>query len=167
MKKILAALLFGALAAAPAAAAEEPSSAPLFAATLPDADGKPVALAALRGKPLIVNFWARWCSPCRTEIPELVAAHERFGPRGLTVVGIALDDNGPNTRDFIKAYGMAYGNLLAPDQGIGLMQALGNEKAGLPFTLVIDRNGAIIGKKLGPMKQQDIETYAARLLGSP
>ncbi|MDR2239041.1 MAG: TlpA family protein disulfide reductase [Zoogloeaceae bacterium] len=146
----------------PAAAAL--SADALFAAALHDADNAPFAFAQLRGKPLIVNFWARWCVPCRKEIPELSAAHDRYAKRGLTVVGIALDDNAEAVRDFTKAYEMRYTRLLAKEGGIALMQAIGNPKAVVPFTLVIDRQGKVLNIKLGAMTAAEIEASAKQLL---
>ncbi|KAB2843329.1 MAG: TlpA family protein disulfide reductase [Burkholderiales bacterium] len=147
----------------PLAAAAADASA-LFAAKLYDLDDQPFALAQFEGKPLIVNFWARWCGPCRKEIPELAAAHERYAGKGLVILGIALDDKAEATRDFAKAYDMNYRGLLAKDIGIALMQSLGNPKAVVPFTLLIDRDGQVIGQKLGPMSAAEIEAAAQRLL---
>ena len=121
------------------------SSAPLFAAALHDADDRPFALEQLRGKPLIVNFWARWCAPCRVEIPELVKTQDKYRKRGLVVIGIGLEDKAESVRDFMKAYEMSYTVLLARDGGIELMKALGNTRAGLPFTVAIDRRGEPAG----------------------
>jgi thiol-disulfide isomerase/thioredoxin len=89
-------------------------------------DDKPVALESFRGKPLIVNFWARWCAPCRVEIPELAKTQDKYARRGLTVIGIGLEDKAESVRDFMKAYEMNYTVLLAKTGGIELMQALGN-----------------------------------------
>jgi thiol-disulfide isomerase/thioredoxin len=139
------------------AQADMPSSAPLFAATLHDLDDKPAALAVWRGKPLVVNFWARWCGPCRAEIPELLKARAKYKARGAEVLGIGLEDKPEAVREFAKAYEMDYPVLLAKEQGIALMQALGNAKAGLPFTLAVDRHGKVVYKKLGGMKPADIE----------
>ena len=155
---LAAALLWLPLTAAAADAAA------LFAATLHDLDDKPFALAQLKGRPLIVNFWARWCGPCKKEIPELAAAHDKYAKNGLVVVGIALDDKVEATRDFAKAYEMRYTGLLAKEGGIALMQASGNAKAVVPFTLVIDRHGNVVGSKLGAMSHAEIEAAASQLL---
>jgi thiol-disulfide isomerase/thioredoxin len=140
----------------------------LYATTLMGIDGKPMALAAYRGKPLIVNFWARWCGPCRTEIPELQKAHDKYKKQGLVVLGIGLENSPEAVRDFMKAYEMNYPVGLANDvndtKGIWLMQTLGNQRAGLPFTLVINRQGEIVTRKLGVMKPEDIEAAASALL---
>jgi thiol-disulfide isomerase/thioredoxin len=141
------------------------STAPLFAATLHDYDDKPFAFEKLRGKPLIVNFWARWCGPCRQEIPELAAAHDKYAKSGLVIIGIALDDKAEATRDFARAYEMRYTGLLAKEGGIALMQAIGNPKAVVPFTLAIDRNGKVVGSKLGAMNKSEIEAAARQVLG--
>lgn len=164
MARVLLSLLFGLLLAPAAWAQAQPSAEALFAATLHDFDDKPFALAQLRGKPLIVNFWARWCGPCRKEIPELAAAHDKYAKKGLVVVGIALDDKVEATKDFAKAYEMRYTGLLAKEGGIALMQASGNPKAVVPFTLVIDRKGVVVGSKLGAMNHAEIEAAARQLL---
>lgn len=136
-----------------------PSSALLFAATLNDLDDKPVALERYRGKPLIVNFWARWCGPCRVEIPELIAIRQAHKGK-LEVLGIGIEDKADAAKEFAKAYEMDYPVFVARDKGIPLMQALGNTKGGLPFTVVIDRNGQVVQKKMGIMKKADLEAAA-------
>ncbi len=145
-----------ALFSALATAQEMPSSAPLFAATLNDLDDKPVALERYKGKPLIVNFWARWCGPCRAEIPELIkyrAAHKGK----VEVLGIGIEDKAEPAKEFAKAYDMDYPVFVAKEQGIPLMQALGNTKAGLPYTLFIDRHGQIVQRKMGIVKKPDFD----------
>jgi len=159
MKKLFAAGLF-ALFAVAASAQETASAAPLFALTLHGPDDKPMALALLKGKPLLVNFWARWCGPCRKEIPDLAAMHAKFRGQGLAMVGIAIEDatNRDSVREFAKAYEMNYTLLIGGvEQGIELMRALGNAKGGLPFTIVIDQRGRIVAQKLGAMSRAEME----------
>ena len=171
MKNLVPALifsLFSALTLGPAfvsvaVADEMPSSAPLFAATLSDLNDKPVALERYRGKPLVVNFWARWCGPCRAEIPELIkfrAAHKGK----IEVLGIGIEDKADSAKEFAKAYEMDYPVFVAKEKGIPLMQAMANTKAGLPFTVFIDRNGQVIQKKLGLIKKTDLDAAADLLL---
>jgi thiol-disulfide isomerase/thioredoxin len=136
----------------------------LYAARLTDLEGKPASLERLRGQPMIVNFWARWCAPCRGEIPELARLDERLRNRGLVVVGIALEDNLPNAREFAAAYDMRYASFAASGDGIALMRALGNGKAVVPYTLVVDRGGGIVASKAGPMTREELERHAARVL---
>ena len=162
MSKLFASLIF-CLFSGLAAADELPSSAPLFAATLNDVDDKPVALERYKGKPLVVNFWARWCGPCRVEIPELIkfrAAHKGK----VEVLGIGIEDNAEPAKEFAKAYDMDYPVFVAKDKGIPLMQALGNTKAGLPYTLFIDRNGQVVQRKMGIVKKADFDAVQDILL---
>ena len=164
MRALLAAAVF-VLFSASTAAEEMPSSATLFAATLNDLDDKPVALERFRGKPLIVNFWARWCGPCRAEIPELVRV--RNANKGkLEVLGIGIEDKAEPAKEFAKAYDMDYPAFVAKAQGIPLMQSLGNTKLGLPFTVVIDRNGKVVQKKMGLMKKADLDAAAELALAA-
>jgi len=162
VKTRFAALAFSLLASL-AGAQEMPSSAPLFAATLNDLDDKPVALERFKGKPLVVNFWARWCGPCRAEIPELIkfrAAHKGK----VEVLGIGIEDKAEPAKEFAKAYDMDYPVFVAKEQGIPLMQALGNTKAGLPYTLFIDRNGQVVQRKMGIVKKPDFDAAQEALL---
>ena len=163
-KSALAIRRFLALALLATGFAHAASSDALFAARLVTSENKPIALESLRGKPLIVNFWARWCAPCRVEIPELAKTQDKYGKRGLTVVGIGLEDKAESVRDFMKAYEMNYTVLLARDKGIELMQALGNAKAGLPFTVAVDRHGGIVASKLGAMNRTDLDAAAEAAL---
>jgi thiol-disulfide isomerase/thioredoxin len=136
----------------------------LFAATLTGLDDQPVALAQWRGKPLVVNFWARWCGPCRTEIPELIKLRQQYRAKGLEVLGIAIEDKVESVRDFAKAYEMDYPILLAKDKGLPLMQALGNVKMGLPFTVAVDRQGKLVVVKLGGIKADELVAAAEAAL---
>lgn len=86
------------------------------------------------------------------EIPHLIEAQEKYGPRGIVFIGAAVEDNADSVRDFAKAYGINYTVAMAgKDQGIALLRALGNKIAGLPFTIVLDRQGNIVAAKRGIM----------------
>jgi thiol-disulfide isomerase/thioredoxin len=156
-------VLLGAAAALAATAvlAEPVTGAPLFAAPLVDLNDKPATLAAWKGKPIIVNFWARWCTPCRKEIPEFIKARARHKGSPVEVIGIALEEQGGPVRDFAKAYDMDYPIVLVRDNGMELMARLGNGALALPFTLAVDRAGKIAYTKLGPMTAADLDAAFA------
>ena len=162
----IAACLF-ALLGSSANAEETPSTAPFFALSMNNLEELPVALASFKGKPLVVNFWARWCGPCRKEIPDLAEMHEKYKGKGLVSIGIAVEDaaNREGVREFAKAYDMNYTLLLGGIQkSVELMQASGNPKSGLPFTLVIDRQGKIVSQKLGAMSKAEMEAAIKQIL---
>lgn len=132
----------------------------LSAVTVSDIDEQPVKLAAFAGKPLLINFWARWCAPCRKEIPDLVAVDAKYRGQGLVILGLAVEESQYHTavRDFAAKYAVTYPVLLTgTSKGIDLMNALGNDKGALPFTVVIDRAGKPVARKLGAMSKAEME----------
>lgn len=161
MRLLIAAVVFALLS--PLTVKAEISAAPLFAATLSTPDNQPAPLAAYKGKALVVNFWARWCSPCRAEIPELIKFRQAHRGK-IEVLGIGLEDQPAAVREFASAQRINYPLFLAGTQGIPLLQALGNTAGGLPYTLYIDRNGRITGSKLGQLKAADLDAAAKELL---
>lgn len=161
--KHLAITLFFCLFSTLTAAQEKVSAAPFFAATLSNLDDKPVALERFRGKPLLVNFWARWCPPCRAEIPELIRFSQAHKGE-IEVVGIGIDDSAPLTKAFAREYGMSYPVFVGKEKGFPLIQALGNPRGGLPYTLFIDRNGRVIQTKLGLITKADLDAITPQLL---
>lgn len=161
MKKILASLALATLSTLTIAA--QPAPEALFNSTLNDPNDKPVALERYRGKALVVNFWARWCAPCRQEIPEL-AKFARTHKGKIEVLGIGIEDKAEPVREFIARNKMDYPVFIAGDKGIPLMQDLGNSVGGLPFTLFIDRHGKLVDRKVGMIKKADLDTVAPQLL---
>ncbi len=135
----------------------------LTAAALPDLEGKPQALAQWQGKVLIVNFWAPWCPPCREEIPGFIKLQKQYGDKGLTFVGIALDE--PNrVQAYVDEIGINYPVLIGgPDAG-QLSSAAGNRLGGLPYTVVIDRQGKAVATFTGAVAEKKLETLIAPLL---
>ena len=132
------------------------SASPLFSLTLHDLNDKQVAMAKYKGKALIVNFWARWCAPCREEIPEFIRLQAVYRNK-VDILGIGLEDDAAAVQGFASQYKINYPVLLAKNEGIPLMKALGNHRGGLPFTLAIDRHGKIVYSKLGLMRKADLE----------
>lgn len=139
------------------------ASDPLLRAEMTDLDGKPAKLPLRRGRPLIVNFWARWCGPCRVEIPELVALASRDA--GVDIVGINIETDVAPVRDFARAYEINYPVLMAREGALDLMRALGNAKAGLPFTLLLDRQGAVAALRLGVMTREQLDAAVRHVTG--
>lgn len=148
-------------------AADEISSAPLYQASFNDLAGQTVALAQFRGKVLVVNFWATWCPPCRKEIPDLIEVYEHYRERDVAFLGIAVEDNRELVQDFARTYGINYPLVADKALGIELMQQLGNQVAGLPFTLVLDTQGKIVATRRGPMSAIRLEQALQTALASP
>ena len=127
----------------------------LMAASLPDMDGKSQALKQWQGKVMVVNFWATWCSPCLEEIPQFVRMQDKFGNQGLQFVGIAVD-NVVKVREFASKYQMNYPVLIGEIEAIELARSAGNELGALPFTVVLDRTGRLIGTELGGLNEEKL-----------
>ena len=134
----------------------------LRSASFADLDGKTRQLAEWTGKILVCNFWATWCAPCREEIPLLITASEKYGTTGVEIVGIAID-NAAKVRDFSLSFKIPYPILLAEAGGLDLMRQLGNRSGGLPYTVVADRQGKLVHRKLGALKQADLDAILAPL----
>jgi thiol-disulfide isomerase/thioredoxin len=143
--------------------AEPGASQALLAAELPDLQGQKQRMDQWRGKVIIVNFWATWCAPCREEIPELIRAQEQLGPRGVQVVGIAIDQV-----DKVKPYAaemrITYPVLVGELEVMDLARAAGNALGGLPYTVVLDRKGEIARTELGGVSQAKLEDMVRPLL---
>lgn len=144
MKKILLALLLAV-------------SLPAFAADLASArfttpDGRPAQLSAWRGKVVVVNFWASWCAPCREEMPMLESLRQRYRARGLEVVGVALEQP-VDAQNFASSVGISYPVLIGDADTATLMRSLGNASGGLPYTVVLDRQGKVVARLLGRLSE--------------
>jgi thiol-disulfide isomerase/thioredoxin len=123
----------------------------LLAQTLPDARGQPQNFATLKGKILIVNFWATWCPPCVEEMPELSALQAELTPRNAQIIGIGID-NPANIAEFAGRYKISYPLYTAGMQGTELSRQFGNQAGGLPFTVLVDAKGAVRKTYLGRLK---------------
>lgn len=146
-----------------ASAVQGVSSEPIFAASFKDLDDKLQPLKQWRGKVVVLNFWAPWCPPCRAEIPGFIELQNRYRERGLVFVGLALDEK-INVQAFADEMGINYPVLLGEMDGVDLARKIGNRLGGLPFTVVIDRNGKIADSELGGVSSERLEKIVAPLL---
>jgi cytochrome c biogenesis protein CcmG, thiol:disulfide interchange protein DsbE len=124
--------------------------APPFTLTL--FDGGTLRLEDLRGKAVLVNFWASWCVPCRAEAPALQAAWEKYKDRGVVFVGIAIQDREENSREFLREFGLTYLNGRDATGEI----AVGYGVWGIPETFFIDADGGITYKHVGEIRAPTI-----------
>lgn len=127
----------------------------LFQAAFPDLDGRTQPLAQWRGRVLVLNFWATWCPPCRKEMPEFVQLQKEYGAKGLTFVGIAVDDKA-KVQAFADELGVNYPILLGQMDAIELARQLGNRLGGLPFTVIVDPQGRIAATELGGLDREKL-----------
>ena len=111
----------------------------------------------------VINFWATWCAPCREEIPLLVASRQKYGASGVEVVGIAID-NAAKVREFSATFKISYPVLLAEAEGLDLMRRVGNTGGGLPYTVITDRQGKLQHRKLGALKQDELDRLLAPMV---
>lgn len=135
----------------------------VYATRLADLEGRLQQVGQWRGRVLVVNFWATWCAPCREEIPVFVRLQSRHGERGLQFVGVAIDQPEkvePFAREFRMNYPVLVGGLGALD----LLRQAGNQAGVLPYTVVIDRQGRLVSRKLGGIDLQQLETLVKPLL---
>jgi cytochrome c biogenesis protein CcmG, thiol:disulfide interchange protein DsbE len=143
--------------AAPASATSH-SLAPDFSLT--DLDGKPLDLSTYRGKVVLLDFWATWCTPCRAEIPHFIEFQNNYRDQGLQVIGVSMDDDLKPVGPFYKEYKMNYPVALGNDK---LAQAYGGI-LGLPVTFLIGRDGHIQAKYVGAVEISSIEQGIKSLL---
>ena len=151
----------GAADSAPAmAAVNAPDS--LWALKAERPQGGELDLASLRGKPLLINFWATWCAPCVREMPLIDRFHREYGPRGWQVLGLAVDQPAP-VAEFLARVKVGFVIGLAGLDGTDLLHGLGNAQGGLPFTVVINAAGQLVQRKMGETSFEELAGWAAKV----
>ncbi|HYI23398.1 MAG TPA: TlpA disulfide reductase family protein [Candidatus Limnocylindrales bacterium] len=140
-------------------------SNPLIGQPAPDfrlatVDGQELALSDLRGRPVIVNFWASWCIPCRDEFPVLRAARESHADDDLEIIGVVHDDGPQTAADFADAYGATWPMVVDTDD------VAWNAYRGvfLPLSYFIDRDGIVRAVSYGPPPADALEAYIDQIL---
>jgi thiol-disulfide isomerase/thioredoxin len=156
---------------APSGGTEAPEETPAPAApkvpenlpdiALPGADGKVHHLKEWAGRPLVVNFWATWCEPCRREIPLLNDLRHEHAANKLEIVGIAIDQADP-VRQYASEHGIQYPLLLGEREGLEAARAFGMETV-LPFSVFADRKGHVVTLKVGELHRDEAELILGRI----
>ena len=128
--------------------------------SLKDLDGKTLDLATYRGKVVLLDFWATWCTPCRGEIPHLVEFQGKYGAQGFQVIGISMDDDAKPVRGFYKDFKMNYPVALGTTE---VADAYGGV-LGLPIAFLIGRDGRVAVKYVGAVEMPVVEHEINSLL---
>ena len=128
----------------------------VMAVRLPDLRGQSQPLTQWRGRVLVVNFWATWCTPCREEIPMFVRLQNKYRAQGLQFVGIAIDQP-DKVQAFSHEFAINYPILIGGIETVELSRQAGNRIGALPFTVGIDRNGKIAATQLGEFKEAKLD----------
>ncbi len=138
---------------------------PLLAADGAGSGGR-LALHSLRGHPVLLNFWASWCAPCRAETPLLMRLYQVYGPRGVSFVGVDVQDDAADARRFVGQYHVGYTVVASRDETVMTSYAI----LGLPTTVFIDADGVIrdrqVGGFIGPDGEKALAEKLERLLRS-
>jgi cytochrome c biogenesis protein CcmG/thiol:disulfide interchange protein DsbE len=131
----------------------ETPAAPDFTLEQLDGSGE-VRLAALKGKAVVINFWASWCVPCRDEAPRLQAAWEKWKDDGVVVLGVNAQDFVGDARKFVARYSLTYPNVHdGPGSTLGHFGV-----TGFPETWFVNREGKLVGQRIqGPVSEQELE----------
>jgi peroxiredoxin len=147
----------------PVARPAEAIAAPDF--ELLDLAGQPVRLRDLRGRVVLLNFWATWCVPCREEMPALETLSRELGPRGLTVVGVNFKEARGDVEAFVRQHELRFPMVLDTDGRTSQLYQV----FALPATFVIDRQGMLVGTVLGirDWAGPGARAYLGRLLATP
>lgn len=131
-------------------------------------DGRTLSSEDLKGKVLVLNFWASWCPPCKAEIPGFIRLQEELGGEGLALVGFSLDETAEDHLGFVRSSEMNYPSMLAtgPEGArvVAAFEAVVGKMSGIPTTLVVDRSGAIVYVHTGFAAKEELERVVRPLL---
>ena len=130
--------------------------------TLPKLGGGEASIAAYRGKPVVVNFWASWCGPCKEEAPALERAQKQLTKVGGTVVGVTVNDSSPDSQAFVKENKVSYPSLRDVDDELG--KDFG--RTGVPETFVIDSDGRVVALSRGQVDDEFFKQALPEVMGS-
>jgi cytochrome c biogenesis protein CcmG/thiol:disulfide interchange protein DsbE len=136
--------------------------APDFELKLLNAEGKTLKLSDLKGKAVLLNFWATWCEPCKIEMPWFVDLQKEYGAQGLQIVGVSMDDDAEKiVSEFSKKMGVNYPILVGTEQ---VAEQYGGVE-GLPTSFFIDRSGKVVSREAGLISLNQIVDRIKKSLG--
>ena len=124
-------------------------------------EGGKLAMASLKGKPLLLNFWATWCAPCIEEMPMLDAFYRQHTAKGFQVLGLAIDQPS-SVRKFLEHTKVTFPIGLAGFAGTELTKTLGNKVGALPFSVLFDREGRMVQRKMGKLTEADLQAWSGQ-----
>jgi len=128
---------------------------------LQNLDGQTVSLGNLQGKPVLINFWATWCSPCRSEMPYIQEIYEEWADKGLVVLAINIGESSAKAEEFMQSYNLSFTVLLDTKQDVAQRYNI----SGIPTTFFIDKDGIIQDKVIGAFQNKtQIENRLSKIM---
>lgn len=138
------------------------AAAAFWNASMQTLDGATLTMRKFHGRPLLLNFWATWCPPCVEELPLLNQFYAQHSANGIQVLGLAIDQPAA-VRKFLERMPLEFPIALAGLSGTDIGRALGNDVGGLPFSVMFGKDGNILQRKMGQLKERDLQQWVAQL----
>ncbi|MFC2052094.1 TlpA family protein disulfide reductase [Chloroflexota bacterium] len=149
-------------AVAPEGNAQSPDTgnlAPDF--QLSNLEGQAISLSDFRGRPVLINFWASWCGPCRAEMPYIQQIFEKWSDRGLVILAIDIGESRSTVEDFMQSYGLSFPALLDMNKTVSAEYNI----RFIPTTFLIDKDGIIKAVKIGAFSSvEEIESNLSKII---
>jgi thiol-disulfide isomerase/thioredoxin len=151
-------LLVLAWTAPPVLAGESVKTAPAF--VVKTVEGKSLKFADFKGRPVVIDFWATWCKPCRASMPHLETVHKRYEPQGLVVMGLSVDEEEPaEVRRFVQKLGVSFRIAMADERVLDLYGPVRS----IPTTFFINRQGEVVRRVVGYIDEDTLDGYVKEL----